>query len=76
MSVALATDLVPENQQTDVGPMLTDAATHRQLQAHCQRAGVYFLPDAHEPWFLSTRHTVEDIDTVCSVIADGLMELS
>jgi glutamate-1-semialdehyde 2,1-aminomutase len=69
LSVALATGPVPPEAETIVGPAMTDFAAHRRLQAHCQRAGVYFHPDPHEPWFLSTRHTPEDIDKVCAVIA-------
>jgi glutamate-1-semialdehyde 2,1-aminomutase len=72
MSVALASQPVPAGEETLTGPALTDFVAHRELQARCQRAGVYFHPDPHEPWFLSTKHTVEDIDAVCSVIAKAL----
>jgi glutamate-1-semialdehyde 2,1-aminomutase len=72
MSIALATRRLPPAEDTSAGPAVTDFGAHGELQAHCQKAGVYFHPDPHEPWFLSTRHTVEDIDTVCAVIADAL----
>src|SRR5262249_21905967 len=72
MSVALTTQPVPAGEETSAGPALMDFVAHRELQVRCQRAGVYFHPDPQEPWFLSTKHTVEDIDAVCSVIAEAL----
>ena len=75
LSVALTTGPVPADRETEVGPSMTDFPAHRQLQIHCQRAGVYFHPDPHEPWFLSTKHTPEDIDTACAVIAAALTEM-
>lgn len=71
LSVALATGPVPADAETRVGPSMTDFAAHRELQIRCQRAGVYFHPDPHEPWFLSTKHTPEDIDKACAVIAEA-----
>ncbi len=75
MSVASATKQMPMETETSTGPALTDFATHSDLQVHCQRGGVYFHPDPHEPWFLSTKHTLDDIDQVCSVIGAALEEL-
>lgn len=75
LSVALATGTVPADRETEVGPSMTDHKAHRELQLRCQRAGVYFHPDPHEPWFLSTRHTPEDIETACAAIATALSEM-
>jgi glutamate-1-semialdehyde 2,1-aminomutase len=76
LSVAMTTGAVPAERETEVGPAMTDFAAHRTLQQHCQRAGVYFHPDPHEPWFLSTKHTPEDIDKVCAMIASALSAMN
>jgi glutamate-1-semialdehyde 2,1-aminomutase len=34
--------------------------------------GVYFHPSPIEPWFLSTAHTLEDLDRVVAVVRDAL----
>jgi glutamate-1-semialdehyde 2,1-aminomutase len=75
ISVALATRPLAPDEETSVGPIVTDYDAHRELQARCQAGGVYFHPDPREPWFLSTRHTVADIDTVCAVVAAALLDL-
>ena len=72
MSVSAAERDFPHERETLDGPAATDFALHRSLQVHCQRAGVYFHPNPHEPWFLSTRHTRSDIDQVCEAFAKAL----
>ncbi len=75
MSVSLSTRRLRPEQETAEGPAATDFVLHRELQARCQRGGVYFHPNPFEPWFLSTSHTIEDINTVCGVIKDALLEI-
>ncbi|HUN35251.1 MAG TPA: aminotransferase class III-fold pyridoxal phosphate-dependent enzyme [Trebonia sp.] len=52
-----------------------DFAAHRALQIRAQARGVYFHPSPVEPWFLSTAHSVEDLDHVVAVIRDALADL-
>lgn len=75
MSVSLATRTLSPEDETPQGPTATDFAGHRELQIRCQQRGVYFHPNPFEPWFLSTAHTVEDIDTVCDVITAALADM-
>jgi glutamate-1-semialdehyde 2,1-aminomutase len=75
MSVALATRMLSPGEETAQGPAATDFARHRELQLRCQRGGAYFHPNPFEPWFLSTSHTVEDIDAVCAVISAALADM-
>ncbi|HTU74337.1 MAG TPA: aminotransferase class III-fold pyridoxal phosphate-dependent enzyme [Trebonia sp.] len=49
-----------------------DFAAHRALQIQAQERGVYFHPSPIEPWFLSTAHSVEDLDQVVAVVRDAL----
>jgi glutamate-1-semialdehyde 2,1-aminomutase len=49
-----------------------DFAAHRALQIGAQRRGVYFHPSPIEPWFLSTAHTIEDLDHVVAIVRDAL----
>jgi len=51
-----------------------DPAGHRRVQMACQRRGVYFHPVPDEPWFLSTAHTMDDLDTVAEVLYESLAE--
>ncbi|WP_433697709.1 aspartate aminotransferase family protein [Nocardiopsis sp. CA-288880] len=51
-----------------------DRAAHRALQSACQRRGLYFHPNPDEPWFLSTAHTEEDIDTIAAVLKESLAQ--
>jgi glutamate-1-semialdehyde aminotransferase len=37
-----------------------------------QERGVYFHPSPIETWFLSTEHSVDDIDQVVAVLRDAL----
>jgi glutamate-1-semialdehyde 2,1-aminomutase len=52
-----------------------DFAAHRALQIRAQERGVYFHPSPIEPWFLSTAHSVEDLDHVVAVVRDALAGL-
>lgn len=49
-----------------------DFAAHRAMQIRAQRMGVYFHPSPIEPWFLSTAHSMEDLDHVVAVVRDAL----
>ncbi|MEE2041122.1 aspartate aminotransferase family protein [Nocardiopsis sp. CT-R113] len=51
-----------------------DRAGHRAVQTACQQRGVYFHPVPDEPWFLSTAHTTQDIDTVAGVLKESLAQ--
>lgn len=75
ISVALANRPLAVEEETSAGPVATDYDAHRELQARCQASGVYFHPDPREPWFLSTRHTIQDIDRACAAIASALTDL-
>jgi glutamate-1-semialdehyde 2,1-aminomutase len=52
-----------------------DFAAHRALQIRAQENGVYFHPSPVEPWFLSTAHSVEDLDHVVAVVRDALADV-
>ena len=63
----------------DCGPI----TNYRDMRRHCrfedyigfqhqlQRSGVFFHPNQFEPLFLSTAHSLADIDTVLEKIEDG-----
>jgi len=50
-----------------------DVAGHRAWQIAAQERGVYFHPSPIETWFLSTEHSVEDLDHVVAVLRDALV---
>ncbi|MER5968477.1 aminotransferase class III-fold pyridoxal phosphate-dependent enzyme [Streptomyces sp. NPDC002055] len=52
-----------------------DFSHHRRFQMQAQRAGVYFHPNALEPWFLSTAHTREVIDKASGALSRALISL-
>ncbi len=52
-----------------------DFAAHRALQVRAQRSGVYFHPSPVEPWFLSTAHSLEDLEHVVAVVRDALADM-
>jgi glutamate-1-semialdehyde 2,1-aminomutase len=52
-----------------------DFAAHRSWQIAAQERGVYFHPSPIEPWFLSTAHTVADLDQVLAILRDALVSL-
>jgi glutamate-1-semialdehyde 2,1-aminomutase len=52
-----------------------DFAAHRSWQIAAQERGVYFHPSPIEPWFLSTAHSVADLDQVLAVLRDALVSV-
>jgi glutamate-1-semialdehyde 2,1-aminomutase len=48
-----------------------DLERYIAFQHHLQRSGVYFHPNQFEPLFLSTAHSMPDIETVLERIEDG-----
>ncbi len=50
-----------------------DFAGNRALQIRAQERGVYFHPSPIEPWFLSTAHSIEDLDQVVAIVRDALV---
>jgi glutamate-1-semialdehyde 2,1-aminomutase len=52
-----------------------DFAGHRAWQIAAQERGVYFHPSPIETWFLSTAHSVEDLDQVVAVLRDALVSV-
>jgi glutamate-1-semialdehyde 2,1-aminomutase len=52
-----------------------DFAAHRALQIGAQQRGVYFHPSPVEPWFLSTAHTLEDLDRTVAIVRDALADV-
>ncbi|MEU7907456.1 aspartate aminotransferase family protein [Actinoplanes sp. NPDC049118] len=75
MSVALLTREPGEALTYDAGIPFIDFAAHRRLQLLCQESGVYFHPNPLEPWFISTAHSPDVLDTVVGTIADSLARL-
>jgi glutamate-1-semialdehyde 2,1-aminomutase len=52
-----------------------DFAAHRAMQMGAQERGLYFHPSPIEPWFLSTEHSVEDLDNVVAILRESLVSL-
>ena len=50
-----------------------DIPGQRAWQIAAQERGVYFHPSPIETWFLSTEHSVEDLDQVVAVLRDALV---
>ncbi len=75
LSVALLTDTQHTDPAYDAAVGLIDYPAHARLQLLCQQAGLYFHPNPLEPWFISTAHTPEVLDTVVDVIAQSLARL-
>ncbi|MFH8476552.1 aspartate aminotransferase family protein [Streptomyces sp. NPDC018000] len=48
---------------------------HRRFQILAQREGVYFHPNALEPWFLSTAHTQSVLDKTAGALQRALVSL-
>lgn len=75
----LSVSLLREPADLSRGPRAAaqamDFAAHRALQIGAQRRGVYFHPSPIETWFLSTEHSLEDLDQVVSVVRDALADL-
>jgi glutamate-1-semialdehyde 2,1-aminomutase len=72
MSVALLTGPQETDARYDAAVSSVDYAAHRRLQYLCQEAGLYFHPNPLEPWFISTAHTPDVLDTVVDTIAESL----
>ncbi len=75
MSVALLTGAPDSDPAYDASVALIDFAAHRRLQLLCQEAGLYFHPNPLEPWFLSTAHTPDVLDTVVGTVRESLARL-
>jgi glutamate-1-semialdehyde 2,1-aminomutase len=58
-----------------VAAQAMDFAAHRALQIKAQGKGVYFHPSPIEPWFLSTAHSLEDLDHVVNIVRDALADV-
>ncbi|MFI7498559.1 aspartate aminotransferase family protein [Streptomyces sp. NPDC049687] len=52
-----------------------DFPRHRRFQTLAQREGVYFHPNALEPWFLSTAHTGDVLDKAAGALHRALTGL-
>ncbi|HET6188645.1 MAG TPA: aminotransferase class III-fold pyridoxal phosphate-dependent enzyme [Trebonia sp.] len=72
LSVSLLRQAVDLSRGPRVAAQAMDFAAHRALQIRAQRMGVYFHPSPIEPWFLSTAHSLEDLDHVVAVVRDAL----
>jgi glutamate-1-semialdehyde 2,1-aminomutase len=72
LSVSLLRRMVDLTRGPRVAAQAMDFAAHRVLQIRAQRMGVYFHPSPIEPWFLSTAHSLEDLDRVVAVVRDAL----
>nr|4ZM4_A Chain A, Aminotransferase [Streptomyces pactum]4ZM4_B Chain B, Aminotransferase [Streptomyces pactum]4ZM4_C Chain C, Aminotransferase [Streptomyces pactum]4ZM4_D Chain D, Aminotransferase [Streptomyces pactum]4ZM4_E Chain E, Aminotransferase [Streptomyces pactum]4ZM4_F Chain F, Aminotransferase [Streptomyces pactum] len=78
MSVALLKGSAePSAEPRDLRQLaaLVDFPRHRRLQTLAQKEGVYFHPNALEPWFLSTAHTRDVIDKVAGALQRSLVGL-
>lgn len=51
-----------------------DMKGHREFQIRCQSNGLYFHPNPREPWFISTAHSIETLDTAIDIILEALHE--
>jgi glutamate-1-semialdehyde 2,1-aminomutase len=52
-----------------------DFSRHRRFQTLAQREGLYFHPNALEPWFLSTEHTGDVLDKAAGALRRALTGL-
>lgn len=75
LSVSLLRQPVDLSRGPRVAAQAMDFAAHRALQIGAQRRGVYFHPSPIEPWFLSTAHSIEDLDRVVAVVSDALADV-
>jgi glutamate-1-semialdehyde 2,1-aminomutase len=75
MSVSLLRQPVDLSRGPRVAAQAMDFAAHRALQIRAQREGVYFHPSPIEPWFLSTAHSLEDLDRVVAILRDALADV-
>ena len=73
LSVSLLRQAADLSRGPRAAAQAMDFAAHRALQITAQRMGVYFHPSPIEPWFLSTAHSMEDLDHVVAVVRDALV---
>ncbi|MFH8367679.1 aspartate aminotransferase family protein [Streptomyces sp. NPDC018031] len=75
MSVALVKR--PLERADDVRDLAAaiDFSQHRRFQTLAQKEGVYFHPNALEPWFLSTAHTRDILDKAAGALRRALAGL-
>jgi glutamate-1-semialdehyde 2,1-aminomutase len=75
LSVSLLRQPVDLSYGPRAAAQAMDFAAHRALQIRAQRRGVYFHPSPIEPWFLSTAHSLEDLDQVVATVRDALADV-
>jgi len=75
LSVSLLRQSVDLSGGLRVAVQAMDFAAHRALQIRAQERGVYFHPSPIEPWFLSTAHSLEDLDHVVTIVRDALADV-
>ena len=75
LSVSLLRQPVDLSRGPRAAAQAMDFAAHRALQIRAQREGVYFHPSPIEPWFLSTAHSLEDLDRVVAILRDALADV-
>jgi glutamate-1-semialdehyde 2,1-aminomutase len=75
LSVSLLRQPVDLSRGWRVAVQAMDFAAHRALQIRAQARGVYFHPSPIEPWFLSTAHSLEDLDHVVTIVRDALADV-
>jgi glutamate-1-semialdehyde 2,1-aminomutase len=75
LSVSLLREPVDLSRGPRVAAQAMDFAAHRALQIKAQKKGVYFHPSPIEPWFLSTAHSLEDLDRVVNIVRDALADV-
>jgi glutamate-1-semialdehyde 2,1-aminomutase len=72
LSVSLLSQPADLSRGPRAAAQAMDFAAHRALQIRAKRMGVYFHPSPIEPWFLSTAHSIEDLDRVVAIMRDAL----
>ncbi|WP_180930357.1 aspartate aminotransferase family protein [Streptomyces sp. AJS327] len=75
MSVSLLRRPVRDNASLRDIAGAIDFPAHRRFQTLAQAEGVYFHPNALEPWFLSTAHTREHLDKAVAALRRALVSL-
>jgi glutamate-1-semialdehyde 2,1-aminomutase len=75
LSVSLLRQPVDLSRGPRAAAQAMDVAAHRALQIGAQRRGLYFHPSPIEPWFISTAHSVEDLDYVVATVRDALADV-
>jgi len=75
MSVSLLSRPADLSHGPRAAAQAMDFAAHRAWQIAAQERGVYFHPSPIETWFLSTEHSVEDLDHVVAVLRDALVSV-